>query len=58
VIISRFAGGLTVDIEQPDTELKLILQMKARKYLRDLPPELQLIADRVQDTRTLEDSSE
>ncbi len=53
---SRFAGGLTVDIEQPDTELKTaILQMKAQKYLQNLPPDVAaLIADRVEDTRTLE----
>lgn len=53
---SRFAGGLTVDIEQPDTELKTaILQMKAQKYSHLLPVEVAtLIANRVEDTRTLE----
>lgn len=53
---SRFAGGLTVDIDKPDTELKTsILQIKAEKYGHELPTEVALfLADRAEDTRTLE----
>jgi len=53
---SRFAGGLTVDIEEPDVELKTaILRMKAEKYGYSLPLEVAtLLAERVEDTRSLE----
>lgn len=53
---SRFAGGLTVDIEKPDVELKTaILQMKAEKFGYSLPIEVAtLLAERVEDTRSLE----
>ncbi len=53
---SRFAGGLTVDIEPPDFELKTaILRIKAEKYGFDLPIEIaKLIADSAVDTRSLE----
>lgn len=53
---SRFAGGLTVDIEPPDFELRTaILLIKARKYNIDLPIEAaKVIADREQDARSLE----
>lgn len=53
---SRFAGGLTVDIEPPDIELKTaILRMKAEKFGYSVPLDVAtLIAERVQDTRSLE----
>lgn len=53
---SRFAGGLTVDIEAPDFELKTaILLKKAEKYKQELPIEVaKLIADNAEDTRSLE----
>lgn len=53
---SRFAGGLTVDIEEPDFELKsAILLKKAEKYGHTLPIEVaKLLANRVQDARSLE----
>lgn len=53
---SRFAGGLTVDIEPPDFELKAaIISIKAKKYGYDLPTEVaKLLADSVEDTRSLE----
>lgn len=53
---SRFAGGLTVDIEPPDFELKTaILLIKARKFGADLPIETaKFLADCAQDARTLE----
>lgn len=53
---SRFAGGLTVDIEAPDFELKTaILQKKAEKFGQDLPIEAaKLIAEKASDTRSLE----
>lgn len=53
---SRFAGGLTVDIEAPDVELKTaILQMKAEKFGHNLPTEVAtMLAERVEDTRSLE----
>lgn len=53
---SRFAGGLTVDIEAPDFELKsAILLIKAKKYGVDLPIDVaKIIAEEVGDTRSLE----
>jgi len=53
---SRFAGGLTVDIETPTVELKTaILQMKAEKFGYVLPMDVAtLLAERVEDTRSLE----
>lgn len=53
---SRFAGGLTVDIEAPDFELKTaILLIKAKKYGFELPIEVaKLIAENANDTRSLE----
>lgn len=53
---SRFAGGLTVDIETPDFELKTaILLIKAKKYGQELPISVaKIIAEQAQDTRSLE----
>ncbi|MEK7092145.1 MAG: chromosomal replication initiator protein DnaA [Patescibacteria group bacterium] len=53
---SRFSGGLTVDVEAPDFELKTaILLIKAKKYGIDLPIEVaKTLAESVQDTRSLE----
>lgn len=53
---SRFSGGLTVDIESPDFELKTaILLIKAQKFGVDLPMEVaKLLAENVADARTLE----
>lgn len=53
---SRFAGGLTVDIDKPDVELKTsILQIKAEKYGHNLPTDVALfLANQAEDTRTLE----
>lgn len=53
---SRFAGGLTVDIEPPDFELKTaILLKKAEKYGQILPIDVaKLISERVEDARSLE----
>ena len=53
---SRFAGGLTVDIDKPDIELKTsILQIKAEKYGHILPTDVALfLANQAEDTRTLE----
>lgn len=55
-LLSRFSGGLTVDIEAPDFELRCaILLIKAKKYSFDLPIEVaKAIAQRVDDTRELE----
>jgi len=55
-IASRFSGGLTVDIEPPDFELKTaILLIKANKYMVSLPIEVaKIIAESVEDTRSLE----
>lgn len=53
---SRFAGGLTVDIEKPDIELKTaILQKKAEKYGHELPTDVAMsLAEQAEDTRSLE----
>ncbi len=53
---SRFASGLTVDIEPPDFELRTaILLIKSKKYDVDLPIEVaKLIAEKTQDARSLE----
>ena len=55
-LISRFSGGLTVDIESPDFELRTaILLIKARKYRVSLSMEsAKLIAQKSQDARELE----
>ena len=55
-LLSRFAGGLTVDIEQPDFELRTaILLIKANKYEVNLSIEsAKLIAEKAQDARSLE----
>ncbi len=53
---SRFSGGLTVDIESPDFELRTaILLIKAKKYNFDLSIEVaKKIAEEIFDTRSLE----
>lgn len=53
---SRFAGGLTVDVESPDLELKAaILLKKAEKFGYKLPTEVSMfLAENAEDTRTLE----
>lgn len=53
---SRFAGGLTVDIEPPDFELKTaILLIKAKKFGHELPIDVaKYLADMAEDTRSLE----
>lgn len=53
---SRFAGGLTVDIEAADFELRCaILLIKAKKYNLDLPIEAaKIIAEKTHDSRELE----
>lgn len=53
---SRFLGGLTVDIETPDFELRCaIILIKASKYNFPLPIDIaKIIAEKVQDTRNLE----
>jgi chromosomal replication initiator protein len=55
-LLSRFAGGLTVDIEQPDFELRTaILLIKARKYDINLSiGSAKIIAEKAQDARSLE----
>jgi len=55
-LLSRFSGGLTVDIESPDFELRTaILLIKAKKYGVTLSIECaKLIAEKVQDARGLE----
>lgn len=55
-LLSRFASGLTVDIESPDFELRTaILLIKAKKYGVDLPIEIaKAIAEKAVDTRSLE----
>jgi chromosomal replication initiator protein len=53
---SRFAGGLAVNIEPPDFELKTaIVLIKARKYEVDLPIEAaKILAEQASDARSLE----
>ncbi|OGH15737.1 MAG: chromosomal replication initiator protein DnaA [Candidatus Levybacteria bacterium RIFCSPHIGHO2_02_FULL_37_10] len=53
---SRFAGGLTVDIEAADLELRAaILLIKAKKYNIDLSIEIaKKIAEKARDSRELE----
>lgn len=53
---SRFAAGLTVDIEPPDFELKTaILLIKAKKYGVELPIEVaKIIAEETVDVRAIE----
>jgi chromosomal replication initiator protein len=55
-LLSRFSGGLTVDIDTPDFELRTaILLIKAKKYGFDLPIEMaKEIAQNSQDARSLE----
>lgn len=53
---SRFSGGLIVDVEPPDFELRTaILLIKAKKYEVDFPIEVaKKIAEKSQDIRQLE----
>lgn len=53
---SRFASGLSVDIQPPDFELRCaILLIKARKFDTDLPIDVaKIIAEQTQDIRALE----
>jgi chromosomal replication initiator protein len=55
-LLSRFSGGLTVDIDSPDFELRTaILLIKAKKYGVNLSMEVaKLIAQKAQDVRGLE----
>ncbi len=55
-LLSRFSGGLTVDIESPDFELRCaILLTKSKKFNFDLDIETaKVIAGKTQDTRELE----
>lgn len=55
-LISRFSGGLTVDIESPDFELRCaILLTKAKKFNFNLDIETaKVIAGKTEDTRELE----
>ncbi len=55
-LASRFEGGLTVDIEPPDFELRTaILLMKSENYALDFSMEMaKLVAERITDTRALE----
>lgn len=55
-LISRFSGGLTVDIETPDFELRCaILLTKAKKFNFDLDIDTaKVIAEKTNDTRELE----
>lgn len=55
-LLSRFSGGLTVDIESPDFELRCaILLTKAKKFNFDLDIETaKVIAEKTKDTRELE----
>lgn len=55
-LASRFEGGLSVDIEPPDFELRsAILLIKSRKYGINLTLEAaKLVAEKIEDTRALE----
>jgi chromosomal replication initiator protein len=55
-LTSRFSGGLTVDIESPDFELRCaILLTKAKKFNFDLDIDTaKVIAEKTNDTRELE----
>ena len=55
-LLSRFSGGLTVDIESPDFELRTaILLIKAKKYGVSLNMDAaKMIAEKAQDVRGLE----
>ncbi len=55
-LASRFEGGLSVDIEPPDFELRCaILLIKSRKYGLNLTLEAsKIIAEEIEDTRALE----
>lgn len=55
-LASRFEGGLTVDIEPPDFELRTaILLIKSSKYGFSLTPELaKMAAEKIHDSRALE----
>ncbi len=55
-LLSRFSGGLTVDVESPDFELRTaILLIKAKKYGVSLSIEMaKIIAQKEQDARGLE----
>ncbi|MCL5970895.1 MAG: chromosomal replication initiator protein DnaA [Patescibacteria group bacterium] len=55
-LLSRFSGGLTVDIDTPDFELRTaILLIKAKRYGFDLPIDVaKAIAEKSQDARSLE----
>lgn len=55
-LLSRFSGGLTVDIESPDFELRCaILLTKAKKFNFNLNIETaKVIAQKTEDTRELE----
>lgn len=55
-LLSRFSGGLTVDIEPPDLELRCaILLIKAKKFSIDLSIDTaRMIAQNLEDARQLE----
>lgn len=55
-LLSRFSGGLTVDVDSPDFELRTaILLIKAKKYGAILDMEIaKMIAQKAQDVRGLE----
>jgi chromosomal replication initiator protein len=55
-LLSRFSGGLTVDVESPDFELRTaILLIKAKKYDVSLSMDAaKMIAEKAQDARGLE----
>lgn len=55
-LASRFESGLTVDIGDPEIELRTaILRIKSRKFALNLTPELESeIVERVKDARALE----
>lgn len=55
-LISRLQGGLNIDIQAPDFELRTaILLIKSEKYGVDLPVELaKLASEKIEDARALE----